>query len=271
VRPVCSRALAAGPAWDGIRRGTGGTRAPRRHTGVRGNAYSSPVTASDHYGDRYFSWQRSVGEVGAILNQPKFAPWINPTDVILDFGCGGGALLDALPAGRKIGVEIGEPARGAAQARGLHVVSSLAEIPSSTIDVVISNHALEHVERPLDEVRELWRVLRPGGTAVLVVPINDWRSERAPRADDPNRHLYTWTPLLFANLLSAGGFTIDSCRVLTHAWRRSFLALSRRAPAVYRVAAWSLAVAARSRQIHAVARRPSVSASLLRRPEDLVP
>ena len=213
-----------------------------------------------HYDAAYFGWQTSVGAVGAVLNQRKFLPWIRGNQTVLDFGCGNGALLAALPGAEKIGVEVGREARVAAASKGLSVVERTAEVPDASVDVVISNHALEHVERPLDELRELRRVLRPGGVAVFVVPINDWRSDRAFDPSDPNHHLYTWTPQLFGNLLTDAGFEVASSKVMTHARRRRFLALHNQMPAwVYDLAAWALALVTRSRQIHAVAYKPQRS------------
>jgi len=73
-----------------------------------------------------------------------------------------------------------------------------------------------------------------------------------------NHHLYTWTPLLFGNLLTDAGFAVESCRVYTHAWKRKSLLLHGRVlEPLYNLAAWMLAVGLRSRQIHAVARRPA--------------
>jgi len=210
-----------------------------------------------HYDAEYFSWQTSVGDVGAVLNRRKFAAWLTDACTVLDFGCGNGALLEQLPGKTKIGVEVGRQAREAAQARGITVYARVDQVEPNSLDVVISNHALEHVERPLDELRALHGVLKPGGRAVLVVPINDWRAERHANPSDPNHHLYTWTPLLFGNLLAEAGYTVESCRVLTHAWRRKFLLLHRILPEpLYTLAAWTLAVLTRSRQIHAVALKP---------------
>lgn len=208
-----------------------------------------------HYDADYFAFYKRFGEVGGVLNQAKFVPWIEPSDTVLDFGCGGGALTASLPGGQKIGIEIGTDAAPAARERGLTVYPTTDAVEDESVDVVISNHALEHVERPLDVLRELFRVLKPGGRAVLVVPIDDWRSERKPDPGDPNHHLYTWTPLLFANLLEDAGFEVESCRVLTHAWRPQLLPLHRTAPRLYKAAARLLSVVTRSRQIHAVARK----------------
>ena len=209
-----------------------------------------------HYGSDYFAWQRSVGNVGAVLNQRKFRAWIRPSDTVLDFGCGSGALLSALPGTTKIGIEIGEEAREAASELGLVVHDDLSDVTDGSVDVVISNHALEHVAYPLNELRNMRRVLKTGGRAILVVPIDDWRNQRAPNRTDPNHHLHTWTPLLFANLLVEAGFEVEACRVMTHAWRRKSLILHRLAPPpLYNAAAWALAVLTRSRQIHAIARK----------------
>ena len=53
-------------------------------------------------------------------------------------------------------------------------------VPSQTIDVVISNHALEHTLSPFDELVELRRVLRSGRRLeVLWLPLDDWRLREA--------------------------------------------------------------------------------------------
>lgn len=42
----------------------------------------------------------------------------------------------------------------------------------NTFDVIICNHVLEHIDREQDAMKELFRVLKPGGFAVLQVPID---------------------------------------------------------------------------------------------------
>ena len=136
----------------------------------------------------YWEWQSEIGAIGGRLNVRKFAPYIDPEDSVLDFGCCGGFLLEHLPGRQKIGIEPLEPARERAISVGLHVVSNARELEDASVDVIVSNHALEHVVEPVAELRGLRRVLRPGGKIVLVVPINDWRSERRRNPDDPNHH-----------------------------------------------------------------------------------
>ena len=207
---------------------------------------------SGERGERYLSYQQRYGELGAELNRFKFEPYLQPTDRVVDFGCGIGALLERLDAAEKAGVEVSDVARKAAQARGLNVVASTRELADASADVVISNHALEHTLSPLDELRELRRVLRAGGKLVVWLPIDDWRSQRRPRPD-PNHHLYTWTPLLLSNLLDEAGFDVLECRVVTHAWPPLTQHLARLPRGLFDVFARLWSVLRRRRQLMVVA------------------
>lgn len=126
--------------------------------------------------------------------------------VILDFGCGTGGVLKRMAAARRIGVEVGEAAAETARAEGIETVAALDELPEASVDVAISFHALEHVDAPLDILQRLGRVVKPGGRLRLVVPC-EVPLPHAQRfwVPNPERHLYTWTPLLFGNLAERAG------------------------------------------------------------------
>jgi SAM-dependent methyltransferase len=206
-----------------------------------------------HRGAAYFAYQaRTASREATALDEFKYAPFVSPTDAVVDFGCGIGALLERLDAADKTGVEVSDVARRAARARGLRVVASTGELADASADVVISNHALEHVLSPLEELRELRRVLRTAGKLVVWLPIDDWRTQRRPRAD-PNHHLYTWTPLLLSNLLEEAGFEVRECRVVTHAWPPFTSALARFPRPIFDVIAGIWAFLRRRRQLMAVA------------------
>ena len=140
-------------------------------------------------GEEYFDWQGSGADVNAAIESTKFAPHVSPTDTVVDFGCGAGALLAKLRIGEGVGVEPNPPARGAAKARGVRVVASTGELEDAMADVVISNHALEHTLAPLSELRELRRILKPGGRLVLWLPLDDWNTQRHSSDEDVNHHL----------------------------------------------------------------------------------
>ena len=65
----------------------------------------------------------------------------------LDFGCGGGFMLKGLPAKEKLGVEINPAARKQAAENGIRAVESIDEVEDGWADLIISDHALEHVRR----------------------------------------------------------------------------------------------------------------------------
>jgi len=50
-------------------------------------------------------------------------------------------------------------------------------LPDTSYDVVIAHHVLEHVSDDRQAMRELFRLLKPGGVAVLSVPLNATRRE----------------------------------------------------------------------------------------------
>ncbi|HOA10599.1 MAG TPA: class I SAM-dependent methyltransferase [Tenuifilaceae bacterium] len=55
--------------------------------------------------------------------------------------------------------------------------------PSSQFDVVICNHVLEHVQSDIKAMGEIYRVLKPGGFAILQVPID---ISREKTLEDPS-------------------------------------------------------------------------------------
>jgi SAM-dependent methyltransferase len=215
------------------------------------------AAVGQHYsgeeGESYFAWQGMVGVLGARLNVGKFDQHIGPDDTVVDFGTGGGWLLEALPGAEHVGIEPNPHARGSAISRGLRVVESPRDLPDGFADVVISNHALEHTLRPYDELRELHRILKPRGRLVLSLPLDDWRKQKQIDAADTNHHLYTWTPLLLRNLLTEVGFQVHQVKVITHAWPPNAAVLSRLPSPVFDAMARVWSVLLRRRQLQAVA------------------
>ena len=175
----------------------------------------------DHYqgarGAEYFEFRKARRDDNTQRSRAKiFQDWDSAGRVVLDFGCGTGAVLAELPAAQRIGVEIGELAALEARTRLDRVVPTLAEIADEAVDLVISCHALEHVESPIHILRELRRVLRPGGKIRVVVPSEMAILSPAQRvwsADDMNKHLFTWTPQILGNAMTAAGFEVEDAHL----------------------------------------------------------
>ena len=179
-----------------------------------------------HYGEKYFQWQKKVGEFGGYANLFKFIKFISPTDDILDFGCGGGFLLRNIQTtGVKGGVEINPYAREEAIENGIKVYASLDEIPESSYDIIISNHALEHVDDPLKYIKQMKRIIRPDGRIVIVVP---HEVDSKYNQSDNNMHLFTWSPQNLRNLFLFSGDVefIDVSRIY-HSWPRRYVRIQK--------------------------------------------
>lgn len=169
-------------------------------------------------GQEYFSYQNQGGLQRGRINARKFLPYLGESDRVLDFGCGGGSLLANLNCRQKVGVEINPTARSEAVANGIVVYENVEDVPAGSVNVIISNHALEHVLNPYEALRLLFNVLAPGGKIVLALPFDDWRTQPREDINDINHHLYTWSPLLIGNLLHEVGLVDISAFVYSHAW-----------------------------------------------------
>ena len=207
------------------------------------------------YSEAYFDYQKEIGAFGGRANLFKFAPFIQPTDSVLDFGCGGGYLLHHIDAASKAGIEINPVARETAQQSGLTIYASSTEVPDGAFDVIVSNHALEHVESPLDELRALLPKLRPGGRIVFVVPHQ--KPGEPYRPNDPNQHLYTWNPLTLGNLFQAAGYANVRADVIRHMWPPDFAQVYERyGQQIFDVICRLRAYRKRNYQIRAYGERP---------------
>ena len=165
-------------------------------------------------------------EIGRRYQSKYFQPVAGADRVVCDFGCGDGTILRELPAARRLGIEVNPACWDRIKARNEHldvpveVFEKPEDVPSECADAVVSNHCLEHVPSPLDSLRELRRILKPGGNLALVVPYDDWRAGKnhSWRAQDPDFHLFTWSPMNLGNLLLEAGFEVQEVEIKSFAW-----------------------------------------------------
>jgi SAM-dependent methyltransferase len=168
-------------------------------------------SAVNHYNADYFAWQAEIGRFIAKTNKVQFAPFIRPTDKVLDFGCAGGWLLKELDCAERRGIEVNSASRAEATHNGVDAVSSTDKIDNDWADVIISNSVLEHTENPIGELRALFAKLRPGGRLVVRVPHETDQCAYIP--GDINQHLFTWSPLNLGNAVTVAGYKVESVRV----------------------------------------------------------
>jgi ubiquinone/menaquinone biosynthesis C-methylase UbiE len=110
------------------------------------------------------------------LRMARFVP--EPDSAMLDYGCGEGNFLKALhrrfPKAKLVGYEMSSDlCERAAQRSGATVTSDfsiLSAIAKNGYDLITAWGVLEHCPEPLDIIKRLYSLLRPGGTMTVMVP-----------------------------------------------------------------------------------------------------
>jgi SAM-dependent methyltransferase len=133
---------------------------------------------------------------------------------VFDQGFGLGAMLFAFPTGASIaGLEMSQSAVDAAtvvaRSKGykevdLRVFTPGVAYPSEwkgCFDLVISSHVLEHIAEPKPALAELLSLLKPGGFACIVVPINE-------RPGEDLNHFHYFTVESFREFLTGSGLSL---------------------------------------------------------------
>lgn len=185
------------------------------------------MNVQQHYDERYFARQNAGGDLRGVANAFKFSRFIPPGAGVLDFGCGSGALLEALGVDKaaSAGVEPNPHAAAVAKSRGFKTFSELSEAPRLHYDGVISHHALEHVIHPFAAIQSMHEVLKRDGLIVIVVPCD---SPSFPyRPDDPDLHLYSWSSNNLGNIVRAAGFHVLTVGELRHKWPPYWMKIQR--------------------------------------------
>lgn len=158
-----------------------------------------------------------------------------PRDSVLDVGCGGGNLLEAIPSGRVVGLDLSDYLLGLTKEKfkgrkGLHVVKGNVEtLPFSdnSFDRIACSEVLEHVQNPAAVISEIHRISKPGARVVLTVPneelinftkkivilfrLKKWFAGDYPMSDDM---LHAWHKTEIEE-----GWILDACRGrFEHKW-----------------------------------------------------
>jgi 2-polyprenyl-3-methyl-5-hydroxy-6-metoxy-1,4-benzoquinol methylase len=183
--------------------------------------YVSPRPSEEHmrayYPDGYFGKRHPVLKDFFMGVRVAALPQRTPGR-ILDIGCGRGDFLTACrgKGWEVMGVEQADaPIMELRREIGLEVVATtdIAAIPDASFDAVTMWHVFEHMVSPRGMLREVARMLRPGGVFVAEVPnFGSWQARMGPRdwfhLDVP-RHLVHFERATLARMLEAEGFTCE--------------------------------------------------------------
>ncbi len=157
-----------------------------RLIGQKSQLNASEVATQDQVSDQYD--QVRYKRVSSVkYHEDTMAQLVElaaPRGVLLDDGCGTGAFLEFVrrrgtPVERYVGIDVSRGMLAHAKRRldasgNSHVLvqADACRLPfaSDTFDVVYARALLHHLPEPLLGVREIARVLKPGGVAVVLDP-----------------------------------------------------------------------------------------------------
>lgn len=118
---------------------------------------------------------------------------------VLDVGCGLGHILSGFHNGfEKYGTDISSYAREKASQYGT-ILEDTSSFEDNTFDVVTLINVIEHLQHPVEVIREIWRVLKPGGK--FIVETADFESAIAHRFGGNYRMLCDKTHVQLISLL----------------------------------------------------------------------
>ncbi len=166
--------------------------------------------------ERYEQHHRERRDDGDFVFVPERIPLIvgavGRGKRVLDLGCRSGALTRHFLEGNSVvGLDVDPTALEKAAALGIEPVQANVEEPlpfeDASFDVVVAGELFEHLQFPDALVREVRRVLRPGGVLAGSVP-NAFRVQSRlrflrgrPPEDDPT-HLRMFSPTALRELLA---------------------------------------------------------------------
>ncbi|MEV7521270.1 methyltransferase domain-containing protein [Streptomyces sp. NPDC091371] len=137
----------------------------------------------EFFGARADGWDRKFPEDGPAFGTAVAEFGLRPGDRVLDAGCGTGRALTALraavgPSGKVLGADLTPQMLAAAQragraAEGVLLLADVARLPlrDGVLDAVFAAGLIAHLPDPEANLRELARVVRPGGRLAIFHPI----------------------------------------------------------------------------------------------------
>jgi ubiquinone/menaquinone biosynthesis C-methylase UbiE len=167
---------------------------------------------------RSHRWRTAENSCGYLL------PHLHPGDHLLDVGCGPGTITTDLATrvapGEVLGVDVAEEVVEAARSAAAADCSNVSfargdaygiDAAAGTFDVVHAHQVLQHLGDPIEALREMRRVLRPGG--LLAVRDSDYGAFVWAPGDD---RLDRWMQL-YHHITERNGAQADAGRWLP-AW-----------------------------------------------------
>lgn len=164
-------------------------------------------------GREFYGWrwefERFIDDLGNFVRLGK-------NSKIMEIGCGEGILLERLNGRYKVwGIDFNEEAIRVARAKGLRVFPMTSDVfsaknPELKFDVVAFFHLIEHLENPLEFLKDVLGILNPNGFLFLSIPNPNRCMLKIGREDwdYPPHHLTRFSKIGIKRLLERAGFQV---------------------------------------------------------------
>jgi len=175
------------------------------------------ATEAENYDEYYCDDNLSVPEfiIGRVNEIVDEFSGFRETNRLLDIGFGAGTILDVASqhGWKSHGLEVSKPAVDQARIRGYEVFHGglrEAKFPDHYFDVITASEILEHLPEPEADLREIVRILRPGGLFWGTTPSARGLSFRLLKLNwsvlSPPEHIQLYSKAGAMILLTKAGF-----------------------------------------------------------------
>jgi SAM-dependent methyltransferase len=146
-------------------------------------------------GDEKYFWTRSKASARIYFTPEE------RQKRIFEYGCGIGQGIASLP--NAAGWDVSSEALELCRHRNIRVYDHLPDVPRRAWDIVLCRHVLEHLENPLEHLKQMRELIADGGELYLILPYEYHYT--APLEPDLDQHLFCWNFRTANNLVLRAG------------------------------------------------------------------
>lgn len=167
------------------------------------------------YNKKYFEFQKSIGQFVGIMFCDFYNKHINENMKVVDFGCGGGYLLEKIKCKHKIGVEINKTIHNDIKAKGITPYESLSSIRDDDIDVFIMHSVIGHLKDPLQVISQMSKKLNEKGMVIVYLAHDNHDFDLK---NDINNIYFSFSKRNIRNLFSSNNFQLVYYKHYKSSW-----------------------------------------------------